>query len=230
MDKDPISPFIIPTEVKALLQIYPPLLLHVPANWIIPDKSWLLPLLGSGQLHSPTSLLWAQTTSCIPAQGMQGTHQLPAFSWQVPDTAKHFIFLKYNTKMYPGMSYRCSWSLTIPSASAQCCWPAEFCQSFLVASSRHCHCQSTSVLWGVLSSQTRDENNSSPLSPKMRFFKGVTNSHLLENVGILNVSVAYTCESQNPENEGMEETFFPDSLRNELSILQGENETPGWEM
>lgn len=64
------------------------------------------------------------------------------------------------------------------------------------------------------------------------------------------VSVAYTCtflfrkttkipketflsvntERQNPWNEGMEETFFPDSLSNELSILQGEIETPGWEM
>lgn len=41
---------------------------------------------------------------------------------------------QYNTKMYLIMSYRCSSSLTIPPASAQCCSPTEFCQPFLPAS------------------------------------------------------------------------------------------------
>lgn len=89
------------------------------------------------------------------------------------------------------------------------------------------------MLWAVLSSQTRDENNPSPHPPKMRFLKEVTNPHLLEEDGFLNaVLVAYTCtfpfrkttkipketflsvssETQNPRNEGMEETFFPASL------------------
>lgn len=110
-------------------------------------------------------------------------------------------FQKCNTEMHLVMNYRYSSSLTITSASAQWYLPTAYHKYFITDSSSHFHCKSTFVLWVVLISQTIDENNSSPLSPNMRFkkkksYKFITIEILthLKRLEFLNaVSVAYTC-------------------------------------
>lgn len=107
-------------------------------------------------------------------------------------------FQKCNTKMHLVMNYRYSSSLTITSASAQWYLPTAYHKYFITDSSSHFPCKSTFVLWVVLISQTIDENNSSPLSPNMRFKKKKKklqihyniNPYPFEKVGIFKCSIS----------------------------------------